>query len=128
LSVLKKYHPRGAATFREVTDIETPDARTAVFKLANPAPYLLMALSSYESPIIAKHVYGSGDIQTHENTNKPIGTGPFKFVEWRKGQLIRLDRNPDYWKAGQPYLDRVVARFISDSSTRSAVIENGEAH
>lgn len=128
LDVLKKYHPRGANTFREVTDIETPDGRTAVFKLANPAPYLLMALSSYESPILPKHVYGSGDIQSHENANKPVGSGPFKFVEWRRGQFMRFDRNPEYWKAGQPYLDRIVARFIADSATRTAVIENGEAH
>src|ERR687887_165733 len=41
LEVLKKVHPRGAATFREVADVETPDAQTAVFKLAAPAPYLM---------------------------------------------------------------------------------------
>src|SRR5512132_3397891 len=41
LEVLRKVHPRGAATFRELTDIDTPDAQTAVFKLAAPAPYLM---------------------------------------------------------------------------------------
>lgn len=126
--VLKKVHPRGANTFREVTDVETPDAKTAIFKLANPAPYILMALSSYESPIIPKHVYETGNIQGHDNANRPIGTGAFKFVEWRRGQFMRFDRNADYWKSGQPYLDRLVARFVTDSATRTAVIENGEAH
>ena len=48
LEVLKKIHPRGPNTFRELQDIETPDAQTAIFKLANPAPYILMALSGYE--------------------------------------------------------------------------------
>jgi peptide/nickel transport system substrate-binding protein len=128
IDVLKKVHPRGANTFRELTDIETPDAHTAVFKLSNPAPYVLMALSSYESPIIPQHIYGKGDIRQHENANRPLGSGPFKFVEWQRGQYMRFDRNPDYWKKGQPYLDRVVARFIADSSTRTAAIESGEAH
>jgi peptide/nickel transport system substrate-binding protein len=128
LEVLKKVHPRGANTFREVTDIETPDAHTAVFKLSNPAPYMLMALSSYESPIVPQHIYSKGDIRQHENANKPVGSGPFVFVYWQRGQYMRFDRNPNYWKQGQPYLDRIVARFIADSSTRTAVIESGEAH
>lgn len=128
LEALKKVHPRGSNTFRELTEIETPDDHTAIFKLSNPAPYMMMALSSYESPIIPQHIYGNGDIQQHENANNPIGSGPFKFVEWQRGQYVRLDRNPDYWKQGQPYLDRIVARFIADSSTRTAAIESGEAH
>src|SRR3546814_6010700 len=41
---------------------------------------------------------------------------------------MRFDRNPDYWKKGEPYLERIVARFIADYSTRSAVIETGDAH
>jgi peptide/nickel transport system substrate-binding protein len=128
LEVLRKTHPRAPVTFREVTDIETPDPLTAVFKLANPAPYMLMALSGYESPIVPKHIFGQGDIKAHPNANNPIGTGPFKFVQWEKGQFIRLDRNPDYWRKGLPYLDRVVARFIADAGTRTAAMEKGEAH
>jgi peptide/nickel transport system substrate-binding protein len=128
MDVLKKHHPRGQSTFREVSDVQTPDPYTAVFTLNKPAPYIMMALSSYESPMLPKHVYGTGDILAHPNANKPVGTGPFKFVEWRRGQLMRFDRNPDYWKQGRPYLDRIVARFISDSATRTAAIESGEAH
>jgi peptide/nickel transport system substrate-binding protein len=128
MDVLKKHHPRGQATFRELTEVETPDPLTAVFKLRNPAPYMMMALSSYESPILPKHVYGAGDILNQSAANQPIGTGPFKFVEWRRGEYMRLDRNPKYWKPEQPYLDRIVARFINDSATRTAAIEGGEAH
>jgi len=128
LEVLKKSHPRGASTFRELTDIETPNPQTAVFKLAGPAPYLMMALSGYESPMLPKHLYEGTDIKTSKYGNAPIGTGPFKFVEWQRGQFIRLDRNPDYWRAGRPYLDRIVCRFIADSATRTAAMEKGEAH
>ena len=109
MNVAKVTHPRGPNTFRSVTEIETPDAHTVVLKLDKPAPYMLMAFSSYETPILPKHVYGEGDLRAHPSANKPVGSGPFKFVEWRKGSLIRLDKNESYWKEGQPYLDRLVA-------------------
>jgi peptide/nickel transport system substrate-binding protein len=128
MEVLKKVHPRGIATFRELTEVETPDAHTAIFKLAKAAPYMLMAFSGYESPVLPKHVYGEGDIKTHAFANKPIGAGPFKFVEWRRGEFVRLDKHAGYWRKGMPYLDRIVVRFISDSSTRTAALEKGEAH
>src|SRR5262245_46724078 len=128
MDVLKKVHPRGINTFRDVTAVETPDDHTAVFKLANAAPYMLSALSGYESPMLPKHIFSQGDIRTHANANQPIGTGPFKFVEWRRGELVRLDKNPDYWRKGLPYLDRIVVRFINDEATRTAALEKGEAH
>jgi len=58
--------------------------------------------------------------------NNPVGTGPFKFTEWKKGQYIRLDKNESYWKEGRPYIDRIVGRFIPDASTRAAAMEKGE--
>jgi peptide/nickel transport system substrate-binding protein len=128
LEVLKKIHPRGVNTFRAVEAIDTPDASTAVFRLSEPTPYLLMALSGYESPMLPQHIFGSGDIANHPNANKPIGTGPYKFVEWQKGQYMRFDRNPDYRKKGRPYLDRIVARFIADGGTRAATLETQEVH
>src|SRR6266545_588655 len=60
--VLKKHHPRGPGTFRELTDIDTPGAHTVVFKLSGPAPYLLMALSGYESPMLPKHLFEGTDL------------------------------------------------------------------
>lgn len=126
LEVLQKVHPRGPNSFREVTGIETPDDHTAIFKLKNPAPYMLRALSAYESPIVPKHHLEGTDIKSAKLGNNPIGTGPFKFVEWKKGQYVRLDKNENYWREGLPYLDRVVGRFIPDASTRTAAMENGE--
>jgi len=128
LDVLKKTHPRGLNTFRAVETIDTPNPLTAVFRLSEPAPYMLMALSGYESPMLPKHVFGTGDIAKHPSADRPVGTGPFRFVEWQKGQFMRFDRNPDYWKKGRPYLERIVARFIADGSTRAAALETQEAH
>jgi len=128
MDVAKVTHPRGSNTFAAVQAVTTPDDHTVVLELVEPAPYMMMAFSSYETPILPKHVYGQGDLRAHPNANEPIGSGPFRFVEWKKGQYIRLDRNPDYWKPGLPYLDRIVARFIADPSTRTAALEKGEAH
>ena len=128
MNVLKKVHPRGPNSFKEVTEIETPDAHTAIFKLANPAPYMMRSLGSYESPMVPKHLLEGQDVKSADIANNPVGTGAFKFVEWKKGQYIRLDKNEDYWKEGLPYLDRIVGRFIPDASTRTAAMENGEVH
>ncbi|MBO6886145.1 MAG: ABC transporter substrate-binding protein [Marivita sp.] len=126
MEILSKVHPRGPNSFREVVSIDTPDEHTAVFNLANPAPYMLRALSAYESPMVPKHLLEGQDPRNSDLATNPVGTGPFKFVEWQKGQYIRLDKNEDYWKEGLPYLDRVVGRFIPDASTRTAAMENEE--
>ncbi|MBX2853730.1 MAG: ABC transporter substrate-binding protein [Rhodobacteraceae bacterium] len=126
MEVLKKVHPRGPNSFREVTSIDTPDEYTAVFNLAKAAPYMLSALSAYESPMVPKHLLEGQDPRNAELGNNPVGTGPFKFVEWKKGQYIRLEKNENYWKEGLPYLDRIVGRFIPDASTRTAAMESGE--
>jgi peptide/nickel transport system substrate-binding protein len=59
-------------------------------------------------------------------TLHPSGTGPFKFVEWVRGQHIKLARNPDYW-GGAPYVDFLVFRVIPDEATRVLALESGEA-
>ncbi len=128
MDVLKQFHPRGPNSFREVSSIDTPDELTAVFNLDRPAPYMMRAFSAYESPIVPKHLLEGKDVREAELSNNPVGTGPFKFVEWKKGQYIRLDKNPDYWREGYPLLDRIVARIIPDASTRTAAMESGEVH
>lgn len=126
MDVLKKVHPRGPANFQEVEAVDTPDAHTAIFRLKHPAPYMLKALSAYESPMLPKHLFAGTDLRNNPHANNPIGTGPFKFVEWQRGQYMRFDRNPNYWRPGRPYLDRVVARFIGEAQTRTAAVERGE--
>ena len=128
MEVLSQIHPRGPNSFKEVSEIQTPDDHTAIFKLNNPAPYMMRALGSYESPMVPKHLLEGQDLRSADIANAPVGTGPFTFTEWKKGQYIRLDKNPNYWREGYPLLDRVVGRFIPDASTRTAAMENGEVH
>ena len=51
---------------------------------------------------------------------RPVGTGPFKFVEFKRGDSIRLVRNPDYFKKDRPYLDEITVRSIDNRATRLA--------
>ena len=108
--IWKKLHPRGRVTFGKVTAVDTPDANTVVMRLSEPTPMMLAALSSYESQVLPKHVYEGKDFTTHPALNAPIGTGPFVFKEWKKGDFIRLEKNPNYWDKGKPYLDAIVVR------------------
>jgi peptide/nickel transport system substrate-binding protein len=128
LEVLKKYHPRGMASFRNVTSVDTPDPTTAILRLSEPSPYIMASFSGVDSPMLPKHLFEGIDVMNNPQANKPIGTGPFKFMEWRRGELIRLDRNLTYWNPAEPYLDRIVVRFVADSSTRAAMLEKGEMH
>ena len=127
MDVLKKLHPRGRSAFAKVVDVETPDPLTAIIKLSEPAPPMLTALaSSYESPMTPKHIFEGTDIAANPAVSKPVGTGPFMFKEWQKGSFILLEKNPDYWDAGKPHLDKIVFRIINDASARAAGLESGE--
>ena len=127
LGVWKTRHARGRQSYAFVTGVDTPDDHTAVFRLSQPAPYLATKWSSYESPIIPRHVFENTDISANPVTAAPIGTGPFRFKEWARGNHVILERNPNYWDAGKPYLDRIVFRFIADASSRAAALEANEA-
>ena len=94
--IWRKIHPRGRATFANVEAVETPDPLTVVLRLKQPSPVILGALNAYESQILPKHLYAGGDALANPLNLKPVGTGPFRFKEWVRGEHIILERNPDY--------------------------------
>jgi peptide/nickel transport system substrate-binding protein len=83
----------------------------AVFHLKRPQPALLALLASGYTPIYPCHV------PPQQMRQHPIGTGPFKFVEFRPNEYIKLERNPDYWKPGRPYLDAIEYKIVPSRST-----------
>jgi peptide/nickel transport system substrate-binding protein len=123
---LKVSQPRGRGTFANVQKVETPDPLTAVIVLSKPAPYLLTALASTESPIVAKHVLESTPPNTTPGPSQLIGTGPFVFKDWVRGDHVTLVKNPNYWDKPKPYLDKIVIRFITDEAAIGAGLETGE--
>lgn len=126
LNLLKPNHPRGRGTFANLTAVDTPDAHTAILRFSKPSPVVMNALSGMESPILPKHIYENGDPLRNPANNAPIGTGPFKFVEWKRGSHIILERFDGYWAQERPYLDRIVMRIINDAGARAAALETGE--
>ena len=97
--------------YQNVTEVTTNGDYEAAFHLKRPQPALLALLASGYTPIYPCHV-SPADMRS-----KPIGTGPFKFVEWKQNESIKLTRNPDYWKKGLPYLDGIEFPIISNRST-----------
>src|SRR5205807_4014233 len=83
----------------------------ASFVLKRPQPWLIALLASGYAPVYPCHV-SPREMRTH-----PIGTGPFKFVEFKPNELITVARNPDYWKKGRPYLDGIEFSIIPNRST-----------
>lgn len=126
LEAWKKRHSRGRSTFAGLLDVETPDPLTAVFKLNAPSPVVLQSLAAAESIVLPAHLYEGTDIAQNPYNNKPIGTGPFRFVAWKRGEVVELARNPSYWDAGKPYLNKVFFRYIADEGARAAALETGE--
>ena len=122
----KEQGPRGRITFANVSDVQTPDAHTAIIVLEKPAPYLISALSSAETPIVSAKRYGDANPLSHINASEPVGTGPFVFKEWVKGSHVVFEKNPHYWREGFPYVDRVIFRFVKNPASISAAIEAGE--
>ncbi|MBR0790892.1 ABC transporter substrate-binding protein [Bradyrhizobium manausense] len=97
--------------YNEVNDITTNGDFEASFNLKRPQPSLLALLASGYTPVYPCHV-SPGDMRTH-----PIGTGPFKFVEFKANESIKLTRNTDYWRKGRPYLDGIEFTIIPNRST-----------
>ncbi len=92
----------------------------AVFTLKRPQPALLALLASGYTPVYPCHVSPA------EMRTKPVGTGPFKFVEFKTNESIKVVRNPDYWKKGRPYLDGIEYTIIPNRSTAILAFTSGK--
>jgi peptide/nickel transport system substrate-binding protein len=106
--------------YANLQEVTVDDDYQVTFHLTKPQPALIMLLGSGMAPVYPCHVPAK-DMRTH-----PIGTGPFKFVEFKANDSIRLVRNSDYWKGGRPYLDAIDWRIIPNRATRVLAFIAGE--
>jgi peptide/nickel transport system substrate-binding protein len=111
------------ADLEPIAAIETPDAQTVVLKLGKPAPYLRQALAHIS--ILPKHAYEGKDLRRAEASRSPIGTGPFRFVEWRPGEQIVIARHDGYW-GEKAHLERVVFKIVRDKQVAWQLYQRGE--
>src|SRR5882672_2859724 len=107
--------------YGNVDEVVTNGDHEVTFKLKRPQPALLALLASGWSPVYPCHV------SPRDMRQRPIGTGPFKFVEFKPNEAIRVTRNPDYWKPGRPYLDGIEWTIIKDVGTRALAFVAGKS-
>jgi peptide/nickel transport system substrate-binding protein len=112
-----------AAYWKLVKEVQVVDPYTVRFVTEKPWPSLIDRASLTDFLVMpAKALKELGPAKLGE---KPIGTGPFKFVEWRRDERLVVERNPDYW-AGPADVSRVTFRFIPEFSARMAALLSGE--
>jgi peptide/nickel transport system substrate-binding protein len=97
--------------YLNLDSVSTNGDDEAVFHMKRPQPAFIALLASGDSPVYPCHV-SAKDMRT-----RPIGTGPFRFVDYKPNQWLKVERNPDYWKPGLPYLDGIEYTIIPNRST-----------
>lgn len=106
--------------FSAIETIETPDASTLVLKLKQPAGSLIYWLGWPASVMV-------GTRSAENNRTMPVGTGPFRFVSWTKGDRVELARNEKYWDdTAAAKLEKATFRFITDPQAQAAALKSGD--
>jgi peptide/nickel transport system substrate-binding protein len=115
--------PQRAPLEPAIASVTVVDPHTVAIDLKKPFAPLLAALAERPgfivSPAAVKQM--GQDFGQH-----PVGTGPFKFVEWVRDSQVTLERFPDYWEKGKSYLDKVVFRVVPDPTVRLTMVRTGE--
>src|SRR5213083_1249986 len=109
-----------------IAKTEAVDDSTARITLKTPFSAFINQLAHPSTVIIspaALKQYGNKDIAFH-----PVGTGPFKFVEWKQTDYLKVAKNENYWQKGLPKVDTITWKPVVDNNSRAAVMQTGEAH
>ena len=107
-----------------VNKVEAVDKYTVRFILNYPYTPFLDTMANFATAIVSPTAYKE---KKDKFRIEPVGSGPFKFVEWQKGDRIVLARNPDYF-LGAPKLDQVIYRVIPENTARLSALKTGEVH
>jgi peptide/nickel transport system substrate-binding protein len=126
IMTIKANHPF-QSMFEPVERVDTPTPQIAIIRLKAPHPEILLALSPPFCPIIPKHIFGDGqDLKTHPRNTVPVGSGPFRVVDFKPREAIVLERHTGFFIKDRPKFDRVIFRIIADTSAQALALERGE--
>ncbi len=123
IMAIKANHPF-STMLAAVERVDTPDPRIAIIRMSQPHPAILLALSPPLCPILPKHIYGDGaDLKTHARNTSPVGSGPYKLAEFKPGEHIILEKNPNFFIKDRPKFDRIIFRIFRDGNALAIAIE-----
>ncbi len=126
IETIRDNHPF-KTMYGPVNAVTITNPHTAVVRLSEPHPALLLAMSTSLTPIIPKHIFGDGtDVKIHPRNSNPVGSGPFKLVEFKPGEFIVMERFDKFFMPGAPKLDRIIVREFKDASSMMLAFERGE--
>ena len=109
-----------AGLYAQIESVDATDPTVAVFHLKSSfGPFLTNLATNGE--IVNKKA-----IESEDPARKPVGTGPFEFVEWVQGDHIKVKKNPTYFKAGLPHLDAITFKFLPVDQSRIDSLSAGE--
>ncbi len=106
-----------------VQSVEVVDRDTVKFNLSQPYAPLLAVLMDRPGFMVSPSAVQKLGPDFGRN---PVGTGPFKFVQWTEGQGVTVERNPSYWNPAEPYLERIEFRVVTDPTVRVTMLRSGE--
>ena len=124
--VLAPNHGRFITAYNQIASIEAPDAGTVVITLKQPYAPLISLLTVFDAPVLPRHLFEGTDPLTNPVNNQPVGSGPFEFSDWVRGERIEIVRNEDYFLESA-LLDRIIFRVVPQDVARSTALEVGEA-
>ena len=117
------------ATYKDVK-VEKVDSHTVKVNFSKPTPFWADAFVGVRGMVIPKHLFAAfkGDKSREAPTNlKPVGTGPYRFVDFKPGDIVRGELNPSYHMPNRPYFDTIEMKGGGDAvSAARAVIQTGE--
>lgn len=126
IETIRDHHPF-RTMYGPVNAVTIDNDRTAVVRLAEPHPALLLAMSTSLTPIIPKHLFGDGtDPKVHPRNANPVGSGPFKLVEFKPGEHIIMERFDRFFLKDLPKLDRIIIKEYKDPASMLLAFERGE--
>ena len=125
LETIRENHPF-TSMYAPMNAVTIKDRYTAVVHLSEPHPALLLAMSTSLTPILPAHIFAGGDIKVHPRNSSPVGSGPFKLVEFKPGEHLVLERFERFFLKNQPRLDRLIFKEYKDPGSLLLAFEAGE--
>jgi len=121
------WKPESTDGFDRIASVDTPDSLTAIVHYKEVyAPYQMQFFRG----TLPKHLLDGRNIDKANDYNRnPLGTGPYRIVEWKTGEYVLLEKVKEYWRGPEyPKIDRILFRFLPNTTTRINQLKSGEVH